>query len=259
MKNLFKHLPRALALLLAVIMVAAAFAACNNKPSQPEPTEAVTEAPTEVPTEAPTPEPTEAPTPEPASEAMLYGAWETEINIAETTMKAFAEDTTGMFSGIELSDAFITLRLVFNEDGTYSVDADPESYKAAMKQMVDEMVPALKELMIAMLSAFAEEGQELTEEDMLALLEIDSWDELGEQMLGDIDAEDDEFSSKGMYELREDKLYMSDGEGVPVDDSASIVTITLTADELTFVSAEGDSEDSLFSNPLMPMVFKKVN
>lgn len=250
-KNFF----RAAALLLAVVMAAVMFGACANKgtPVQPtaEPTEVPTEAPTEEPTEAPTEEPTEAPVSGENDNALIVGVWKTSFNLAEEIRKSFEEDETGMFPDMEISDAFFDITLDFNEDGTFAMDIDPESYRAAMKQISDEMVPVLKDFMIAMLSAFSEEGEEYTEEEILEMLEISSWDELGEQMIGSV--EDADLSTAGKYEYKDGLLYMSCEE----DDQTPPITVTLDGDELTFVSVE-DSENGIFSSEGFPMVFKKI-
>lgn len=263
-----KNMTKALALALAVMLFAALFAACSGK-DQPAPTEAPAEntsapaeAATEVPTEAPTEVPTEVPTEEPTQEPdqsgandndKLVGVWETNINIAEQVESGLESDETGMFAGVELSDAYFKLILTFNDDGSYTFEADMDTYKEAMSQIVSEIVPVLKEYMVAILSLFAEEGQELSEEEMLAMLEISSWDELGEQMLGEIDENEEEMSSSGTYELKDNTLRMTDDDGY----DTTVASVSVSANTFTIEEVDAQEGD-LLSDTIMPMVFNRI-
>lgn len=258
-----------IALLIAVLMVVACFAACkkdqpkpNDEPEKTEevaPTEEATAEPTAEPTEEPTPEPTAAPVNDPSA---IIGTWECSINLADVMTEGMKQDETGMaqmFENVDLSDAFVINRYTFNEDGTYVYQPDIESYKTAMKQVIDELVPVLKEYMMSMFQAVAEEGQEVTEEMVLDALEIDSWDELGEQMIGNIDEDPDQLIINGTYTFEDGRLTL---EGTHTEDGESeteteIYQISVYGDELTFVSVE-KAASSTYPEGMFPIVFKKV-
>jgi|GEM_PF-3111538 len=246
-KNLF----RTTALIIALVMVFSLFTACG-KQGEPEPTVEPTEAVTAEPTAEPTPEPTADP------KAAIVGRWAADYNLADAINAGIAADESGMYGDLHISDAFIKLYFTFNEDGSYEMEPEEESYKAAMKQVTNELIPVLKDMVIAMFSAFAEEGQELSEEDILAALEIDSWDEFGEQVLEEMGSADDELSMKGMYELEGSKLSLSNGEGQAVDASAQTIVISIDGSKLTFESVESTMDEG-FTNEMMPIVFNKAD
>ena len=251
------------ALLLAVIMIVASFAACTKK-DEPKPTEepAKTEEVTPEPTEETTPEPTEEPTPEPTDvpandSAALVGTWTASMNLAEMMNKGLQQDETGMFSDVHLSDVFVDLVMTFNEDGSYTVDADQEALKAALRQISEELLPVMKEFMMGMLSAFSENGEEVTEEQALEMLEIESWDELTEQMMAEFDEDQNQFSGSGMYKLEGDRLILSEGEGAPIDENAEALIITMGSGEFTIVSVENATDEGI-TEEMLPLVFKKA-
>lgn len=242
---------RIAALLLAVMMVLTVFAACTNKQNTPAPTEepVMTEEVTEAPTDEPTEEPTEA---APVVEGSIVGTWEGEINIADQMNQAFAEDETGMLSGVTISDTFFTLTMTFNEDGTYVIQPEAESYKAAVASAAKEMVPVMKDLMMAMFSAMSEDGEQMTEEQVLEALEIKSWDELGEQMLADIDENEDDLVEEGTYELKDGKLSITNADG-----DVEVIAVTVGENELSFDAIES-GEGANISSGMLPMVFNRV-
>lgn len=238
---------RGIALLLMAVMVLASFAACTKKDNGSVPVTPVGTA-----TPEPTAEPTltAEPTPESVEEGdvtALYGTWEGAYDLAGAFNKSIEEDETGMFSGLTFTDVAVTMYLTFNEDGTFEFIPDEESYKAAMEQIVTQMVPVLKEFVVAMYSAFAEEGEEVTEEDILEAMEVESWDEVGEQMLEEINSEEQNgLDVKGTYEL--------DGNTLKLNDN--LITISLSRTELVFESLVDGEE---FEAAMFPITFSKVN
>jgi len=252
-----KSFSRIAALLLAAVMMLSLFAACKkDEPAPADPTAAPAEQtaePASEATEEPTEAPTEEPTPEPAisgDASALVGRWECSYNIAETMNAVFAEDDTGMYSDLHLSDAYMKLYATFNADGTYLMEVDEESQRAAMEQLVDELVPYMKELIIGLYTAFAEPGQELTEEEILEAMEIESWDQLGEQMLSEMDDGEGDLNDEGTYEYADGKLTFNANDG-----ASEVLLVTVNGGEFSIDSVENGTD---FSDEMLPMVFHKV-
>ena len=189
-----------------------------------------------------------------APEAMdpgIVGSWTADVDMAENLNEALSEAEE--FSGYLTLDSF-SFRLMadFNEDGTYSMRCDPDSAKAALDGLKEQMKGALTGYLedIARESGLDLNAQELMEQAGITMEDLLA--EMDEAYSAEDLVSDMELSGRYLYE--DGTLALSDDpEEDPDPEDAE--TVTLEGDVLTFT---GGGEDSQFVG-LYPVVFHRGN
>ena len=193
---------------------------------------------------------TPAEAPEPAEEG-IAGAWTAEVDMADTLNETLAE-AEEISKYLNLDSFSLQLLLNFGEDGTYSMHCDPESAKAALDGLKEQMKGALTGYLEEIakesgLNLSAEELMEhagITMDDLLA--EMDEAYS-AEELVGDMNL-------SGQYLYEDGKLILSD-DPAEAPDPEDAETVTLEGDTLTFT---GGGEDGHFIG-LYPVVFHREN
>ena len=209
MKN--NRMTRLLALVLMLAMMVGAFAGCGGKAGDKSGGSKKTD------------------------EELIVGKWQTDLDFQKLADSMAAEGEE-MMGDIDLSGVSMKLGIEFKADGTYAVEMDQASAESAMKQLVEKMIPMIKEEIKQQMG-----GMEVTDEmmdSMLAMFGVDSWDALGEMFLQELDLS--EANVSGKYLLKDGKLHMStsaDGdpaaeEGGAYTVSEKTLTLTLPGEEM---------------------------
>ena len=188
-------------------------------------------------------------------EQLIVGSWTGEIDYTEQMKATVNANPDPMFGSVEVEDFKLKVTVEFKEDGTYSALADEESFKAATRKLIEQITPQLKTIITSLLSAFG--GSELTDEQMLEMLEISSWDELADQVL-DKGFNSDLGTASGKWELRDGKLYMTDSVDKAVDDSCLIGAYELTDTALKLNLDGSNSKSTIFPSDLKSVELKKA-
>lgn len=169
----------------------------------------------------------------------LSGTWEGELDMSQdligpvdTAMSAMS----AVLPGVELpkledfvSEFTVPYRICFNEDGTYLSQVDQEQFQSCIDQLKAGIVDYYRELFASLLiGVVADMGldQEISSvEELEEFMEV-SLDEAISEVMG-MDMEtfvdslidgalegsgyEDQMSSMGKYEIKDDKLFMSQG------------------------------------------------
>lgn len=161
---------------------------------------------------------------------LIVGKWETAIDfgkVMDDAMKEAGEEAE-MLGDMDFSGITMKMNAEFKADGTYTMEVDKASGETAMKQMVEKLVPALKEAFRQQMAAFSEDpNAEITDEmldGMLAMMGVDSWDALGDMFVQEMDADEmfKEANLSGKYLLKDGKLYMTtDADGDPAEEEGT--------------------------------------
>ena len=185
--------------------------------------------------------------PKKTDEELIVGKWETNIDFGKVMEDAMKEagDEAQMLGDVDFSGITMKMNAEFKADGTYTIAVDKASGEAAMKQLVEKLVPALKEVFRQMMADQAG-GQEVTDEMLdsaLAMMGAESWDDLGDMFLQEMDTDEmfAETNKTGKYLIKDGKLYLAEGEDDPAE--AEGTEYKVSDKSLTIeVPQEGDEE-----------------
>ena len=174
----------------------------------------------------------------------IVGNWETTIDFQKALEDSMDAEDAGMLEGLDFSGITMKMTAQFKEDGTYALDVDKASAEDAMKQMITQLVPALKELIRNEIASASEiEPSEVTDEQLdqvLAFFGAESWDALGDLFSAEMDVDEvvKNINTSGKYLLKEGKLYMSTTpDGDPAAEEGSEYTLT---DKTLTIKVPGD-------------------
>jgi len=213
------RMARVLAVVLMLTMVVTAFVGCGGKSNK-------------------------------TPEELIVGKWESVIDFQKVMESAMeSEDDASMLEGIDFSGITMKMGAEFKADGTYAVNVDKESGETAMKQMVEKLVPALKEMIKQEIIASGTDASEVTDEmldGMLAMFNVDSWDALGDMFIEEMDTDEifGEINSAGKYLIKDGKLYLSQtADGDPAQEEGA--EFTVTDKNLTFKAPGEDTPEYL--------------
>lgn len=181
----------------------------------------------------------------------IVGTWEVKLELVEQMQKEI--DELGMGDYLSLDSYSAVLRFTFNDDGTYSYEAD----RGSLEQSLEGMKQALRDGLIAYADEMiAEQGLEgVTAEEVYEATGT-SLDELIDQAYTeeDLDGVVEDLSAEGNYKTKDGKLYLSDGlDHIPDDEI--YYNYTIEGDTLTLVDGVGEDEE--FSG-MFPMILKKI-
>ena len=182
----------------------------------------------------------------------LVGTWTSEVDMTQIINEELAADPTlaGFFT---INDFRIVMIMTFNEDGTYCSTVDAESVTTAMEGLLDDMETGIVAMLQAELDA---SGLDMSVEDMLAMSGMSMEDLMAEMKIaleneGIVEQVTAEATMEGNYEVKGDKLFLSDGLEYDVD-PAIYEVIELDGNTMTWIENVGSDELGLY-----PIMFTK--
>lgn len=182
----------------------------------------------------------------------LVGTWTSEVDMTQIINEELAADPTlaGFFT---INDFRIVMIMTFNEDGTYCSTVDAESVTTAMEGLLDDMETGIVAMLQAELDA---SGLDMSVEDMLAMSGMSLEDLMAEMKSaleneGIVEQVTAEATMEGNYEVKGDKLFLSDGLEYDVD-PAIYEVIELDGNTMTWIENVGSDELGLY-----PIMFTK--
>lgn len=180
----------------------------------------------------------------------LIGSWSMECDFAEGMNSAMGEEYAGM------ETEFVAKVIYeFTQEGTYKMYVDKDSFVASFDGWLDDYVAYTVENMYV---AFAEEG--LSKEDADLIIEEEYGCGITEYLYDatkaqlDLDAMVEDMVSEGIYEVKGEKLHMSDGAEINENryDIYKIEGNTLTLDV-----PEGVEAQAIFPGVEYPLILTK--
>lgn len=197
-----------------------------------------------------------------AKQATITGSWKYVMDMSKVLESAGMMDEadgSGMYTAEQLQaikDAYgkifeglnLTMILDLKEDGTYTMDMDEASQKAAADTLSARLPEVLPELFAAMLGISVDELPAALETLGMSMDDLTNSEEYSaEEMLGDFSSE----TEKGTYTFEEGKLVLT-----PEDGDVVTMTVELSATELKVTAFESkDEEEAEVYKAMLPMVF----
>ena len=186
------------------------------------------------------------------SKKVLYGTWSMDVDISEVLNQEMGDEFAG-FDG----KLVVTLKFDFNEDGTFKMYADSDALKESFAGWMDSFVAFSVNIMY---EEFEEMGLSKEEADELVQsaysCTMEEYIRLVMESSLDIDAMVAQMETKGIWETKGDKLYMSDGSEIDVN---RFDIFEVSGDTLTLSLPEGATDDSNIPGLSYPYSLHKVN
>lgn len=187
----------------------------------------------------------------------FVGKWESEIDMTDFFNEGMGLDDE-MAEYVAIEDFEIVMQLIFNSDGTYKRTVDENSLEDTLEDAKEDLKDGMMDYFKAYLK---ESGLNMTVDELLEASEVDL-DELVEEALGKkvMDEMVDSMTDEGNFEVKDGKLFMSDGLDYEIDEEV-YETYELNGDELKLIESVGGDDEDLkdFADELYPMVFERVN
>ena len=188
----------------------------------------------------------------------FVGKWESEIDMTDFINEGMGLDDE-MAEYVAIEDFEIVMQLIFNRDGTYKRTVDENSLEDTLEDAKEDLKDGMMDYFKAYLK---ESGLNMTVDELLEASEVDL-DELVEEALGKkvMDEMVDSMTDEGNFEVKDGKLFMSDGLDYEIDEEV-YETYELNGDELKLIEAVGGDDDEDLkdlADELYPMVFERVN
>lgn len=158
--------------------------------------------------------------------ADLVGTWKWTCDITEEFQKGVNEGA-GMDVPVE-AKVEMTLVLVFNEDGTFTLSVDKDALSASVQGYIDAMVPVTVDLVYQQLE---DQGMSRADIDEAMKAQGITVEEYVKQLFGALDVDQltdglaDENES-GYFRAAKGKLYLSDKADTFSDDSCAEYTLS---------------------------------
>ena len=174
----------------------------------------------------------------------IIGSWNASVDMTDKL-----NESTASFGDITVESFKFDLTFTFNEDGTFALAIDEESFKESFSAIKPTLVSALESSMEAMAEAFGVTVEDLLEgqsvEDIIN--EAFSSKTFGEALTKD-----------GKYKIEEGKLYVADKDAAEIGESVYFTYEFKGSDELTLNSYVGADEDDQLNQMLVfPLTLKK--
>lgn len=184
----------------------------------------------------------------------FIGSWEAEVNMAEYIMKSMVEEDAEVAEYFDIEDFTLVLQMTFNSDGTYTKGIDMEATKEAFAGLQKDFKNGVTKYLEDEIKS---NGLDISVEDVLEASGT-TLDEMVEESFGTsvLDELAEEMKSGGNFEVKEGKLYLSDGEENTIDENV-YETYEISKDELKLLESIG-SEDEDDVEELYPLIFKRV-
>lgn len=182
--------------------------------------------------------------------AELIGSWSMECDLAEAMNTTVGEAYTGMDSEFVVKVVF-----TFTQEGTYKMYVDKDSFVNSFDGWLDDYVAYSVEDMYV---EFEAEG--LTREEADFIIEEEYGCSITEYLFDatkaqlDLDAMVENMVSEGIYEVKGEKLHMSDGTEI---DENRYDIYTIEGNTLTLDIPEGADAPAVFPGVEYPFVLTK--
>ncbi len=182
--------------------------------------------------------------------AELIGSWSMECDFAEGMNAVIGEE----FAGME-TEFVVEVVFEFTQEGTYKMYVDKDSFVTSFDGWLDDYVAYSVE---GMYVEFEEEG--LTREEADSIIEEEYGCSITEYLFDvtkaqlDLDAMVENMVSEGIYEVKGEKLHMSDGTEI---DENRYDIYTIEGNTLTLDIPEGVNAQAVFPGVEYPFVLTK--
>lgn len=190
------------------------------------------------------------PKPEANPAAGLIGSWSMECDLAEGMNALVGTEDAGTKTEFTVKVVF-----EFTQEGTYKMYIDRDSFVESFDGWLDNYVTYTAEDMYMEF-----QGEGLTKEDVDLIIEeeygcsmTEYLQQTAEEQL-DLDAMVEDMVSEGIYEVRGEKLHMSDGT---VIDENRYDIYTIEGNTLTLDMPEGIEASAVFPGVEYPFVLTK--
>lgn len=182
----------------------------------------------------------------------ILGSWKGSMDMTSMVNDEVAAGDPEMAQYLKLDKFEMTFVMTFNEDDTFSMVLDEAALEAEIDAVADQIVQGTMDYMVAML---AEEGLEMTAEEIMAMSGITVEDLKAEFMDSvDLEAAFSEVNTYGKFKVKDGKLFTSES----VDEEVNILVYelyTIEGDSLTIDKGNSADSDGDFA---YPMTFQKV-
>lgn len=194
------------------------------------------------------------------AEAALIGEWRTELSV-ENLAKEMLDEYGQM--GISFKNINLTVILRFDNDGRYNASLEPQSAERAMRQIYQQMLPYLKDMLReALAQELNKPASTISDSDIFAYfrqsgMQVSSWDDVFDLFMQQSDFSDEmfgEMSTSGSYEVEGNMIRM-DGFTDEFSDNDGWIPYTITRSRLTLYAGTNDLPAELAG--FMPMVFTR--
>ena len=188
-------------------------------------------------------------------QAKFIGKWEAEIDMAEFINDGMAQaGNSDITKYIELDEFEFVAVMEFDKDGTYKMYIDEDSVKDAFEDAKEVFVDGMTDYFEDYIKDM---GLGMTVEEVLAASGTDL-EKAADEAYGDdmLDSIIEETEKEGNFEVKDGKLFLSDGKDKNVDEKV-YDTYEITDNELKLLETFGSDEDD--ANALYPMTFERVD
>lgn len=163
------------------------------------------------------------------SDSAIVGTWNTTIDLAPTLLKELGTETEDFTKYLELDSFDLSFTFCLNEDNTYKLSVDEESFKKSTEDFLEAVTNAMVKYLEEM---FKETGSGLTIEDYEKEIGMPIEDYITASLSESVNLNID--TDTGKYSLSGTELTIGEDE---------VITIKLTENTLTFTDYSGpDSE-----------------
>ena len=183
----------------------------------------------------------------------LIGTWNGEADLTDVINESFAADEE-LSRYVQVDSFKLPMVLVFNQDGTYSLGVDKTAVQAEIESLKTDVSDGLTAYLEDVIKEQGLTG--VTVDDLLSAMGVSMEDLMAEAFSEDaVDELVEEMASEGNFDVKDGKLFLSDGLDYAVDETV-YETYTLEGSTLTlleYVADDATEEDQA----LYPMVFTK--
>ena len=179
----------------------------------------------------------------------LLGNWVGNINIAK---ELNAQINTEGLEGFSLERVEVKFFISFNEDGTYIITSDADSFDTTIKQLKAEYSKAL----IRYLEVFIEDNKlDTTVEEVLKLSGYNSAEEMVEEIVPVEEIKESlaELYQEGRYKVKNNGIYVSDSFDKEAQIGRNGIYYDYSDAKLVIITANG-----LFTENMLPAEFARI-
>ena len=231
-----KEMKKAAASVILAAAMVVSMTGCGGSDTKTETPETPAETTAQTPAET-----TEADT---AQENSLIGSWEAKADMGLSDLLSGEEDekTAGgeaMTKDVDPDEVKVTFVFTFNEDGTYTLEADQETWKTIWSSYMDNVKKGLKEYMTQLIEEEAQKADESVE-DVAKQEGYDSVDEWIDakieealESMNEVNTTVNDMHQEGRYEAVDGTLYINTDTSKDIDQEKDIYgTYQFQGDEL---------------------------